>query len=1086
MRFPVYAIVRPARIWLIAALAVAGFAVAAAPAAQASIGVETLVAGNCSNASPTFEECGSETQTFHLGPFPFKYSVPKEPTLAEAKEQSYTQAAGHPAWGITDFKITTTGELPNEVPSGVVTHVRTDVGPGVSANPQAVGQCSMKEFDASEKEEEAVPGTGFYPKPACAEAGPKNTVIGVNKVTVYAGPEGVGPGFSDLPLEGTVYNVVPPEGKASDFGVALKLPMQLTEAQLKKGFKEAEEKGAKPGVGGFPSIPVQEFLEAQQYYAHTMIEGNVEWAGDYHDYYEINVSPVIPLISSRLILKGDIGTTGQGGFITLPSNCVGPGPATTNTVTVASLEGPTASKQYTTPLGTEGCNGAAPFAPVPFEPGFSLKAETTQSDQPDGVTTELTLPHDPSPSGIDSSQLKEASITLPEGMTLNPSAAHGLEACTPAQIGIGSRNPVKCPAGSKIGTVTLVVPDLPASEPLQGNLYLGGPESGPITGPPYTMYIDAESARYGISVRLKGAVVPNEATGRLTASFVENPQQPFSNLTLHFDGGSLAPLANPLACGTATTQTSFEPYIGSFATQSPFSAFVVDSNGSGGACPAPLPFALTQSTANQSSVAGAHTSYTFNLGRADGQQYLAQVKTVLPAGLVGPIPSVTLCGEAQANAGTCTAASQIGNAAVAAGAGSTPYLFTGGTVYLTGPYNGAPYGLSIVVPAVAGPFNLGNVVTRAAINVEPYTGRVVVTSTLPTIVKGVPLRIRSVTVAVNRQNFLTNPTNCGVLATDSTLTGFVPGSSATATQSLSSPFQVGECNKLAFKPELTAFTGAKTSKANGASIEVKISQGAGQANLQKVITTLPKQLPVRQSTLTKACPQATFEVGNYPPGACPDTARVGGATATTPILPGKMEGPAYLVSHGGAAFPDLDLILRGDGVVVILVGHTHVSSKGIITTTFESLPDVPVTSFAVKLPTRSNSLLAANGNLCTSNLTMPTTIMAQSGTKITQKTKISVTNCPVQIVGHKTSGTTAKMTVQAPAAGRISGSGTDLQYVTRHLSKAGRTTLNVPLTRTGREVLGKFRTLRIKVRVGFVPKKGNKTSKAYATVTFRA
>ncbi|MFI5004496.1 MAG: hypothetical protein ACHQE6_05730 [Solirubrobacterales bacterium] len=1070
MRFSVYTTVRPARICLIALLVAAGFVTIAASVAQASsFGVEKFVAANCTGP---FEECGSVTTS--IGPF--KYSTPKEPTLAEAKEQAYTQAAGHPAWGITDFKVNTEGTLPNEVPVGiaegkVVTHVRTDVGPGVSTNPEAVAKCSFAQFG----EKEAIPGTGFYSEPTCSP----ESEIGVNRVTVYVGSEPF-PKGGDVAIEGKVYNLVQPAGLASDFGVALELPKPLTKGALEKAFAEHPLPGTEP-----EKKLTEEFLEAQQYYAHTLIEGSVEWAGDYHDYYEINVSPRLPLIASRLVLKGEIGTTGQGGFITNPSNCAGPGAATLNTVTLTSTTGQKEAREYEAPLGTEGCNGAAPFSAVPFAPAFTLIPETAQSDQPDGITTELTLPHDSSPKGIDSSQLKNASITLPEGMTLNPSAAHGLEACTPAQIGIGTRNPVTCPAGSKIGTVTLVVPDLPASEPLQGNLYLGGPESGPITGPPYTMYIDAESARYGLSVRLKGAAVPNEATGRLTASFIENPQQPFSDLTLHFNGGALAPLANPLACGTATTETSFEPYIGSFATESHSKSFLVDSNNAKGACPAPLPFALTQGTANQSSVAGAHTSYTFSLARTDGQQYLSQVKTVLPAGLVGPIPSVTLCGEAQANAGNCTAASQIGNAAVSAGAGAAPFLFTGGVVYLTGPYNGAPYGLSIVVPAVAGPFNLGNVVTRAAINVEPYTGRVVVTSTLPTIVRGVPLRIRSVTVAVNRQNFLTNPTNCGALATESTLTGFVPGSSATATQSLSSPFQVGECNKLAFKPTLTAFTGAKTSKANGASIEVKISQGSGEANLQKVITTLPKQLPVRQSTLTKACPQATFEVANYPPGACPDTARVGGATATTPILPGKLEGPAYLVSHGGAAFPDLDLILRGDGVVVILVGHTHVS-KGIITTTFESLPDVPVTSFAVKLPTRSNSLLAANGNLCTSNLTMPTTIMAQSGTKITQKTKISVTNCPVQIVGHRTSGATAKMTVQAPAAGRISGSGTDLQFVTRHLSKAGRATINVPLTRTGREVLGKFRTLRIKVRVGFVPKKGNKTSKAYATVTFRA
>ena len=1037
MRFPADMKVRVARIWLIALLAGAGLATAA-PAAQAAeaLGVESVFAGNCKEEKD-----------------PCKTSPPAE-EKANAEKEGYTQAGGHPAIGVTEFTVDNrvVQKIPFEAvaPNAVVTHVRTDVGLGVSTNPEAVAKCSMKEFG----DKEFVPTTGFYEEPTCQAA----SEIGINKVVVVAEvAKGV---YKNYTLEGKVYNLVQPNGLSSDFGVALPLPKELTEGFLKS--------------------------PTPQLYAHTFIEGHVEWASDYHDYYEINVSPVLPLISSRLVLKGDIGTTEQGGFITNPSHCVGAGAATTNTVTLTSLEGQKAAKSYTTPIGTEGCNGAAPFSTVPFAPEFSLEPETTRSDQPDGITTELKLPHDPSPKGIDSSQLENASIMLPEGMTLNPAAAQGLEACTPAQIGIETRKPVTCPTGSKIGTVTLNVPDLPAGS-LRGSLYLGGPESGPITGQPYIMYIDAESARYDVSVRLKGSVTANETTGRLTASFTDNPQQPFSDLILHFKGGPLAPLANPLACGVASTETSLVPYIGSFATKTPFSSFAIDSNGSGGACPAPLPFTLTQSTQDQPTTAGASSSYTLTLTRPPGQQYLSQVKTVLPAGLVGRIPSVTLCGEAEANAGTCTAASQIGSATVLAGAGSAPVRFAG-SVYLTGPYNGAPYGLSIVVPAVAGPFNLGNVVTRATINVDPNTYRVTTTaSAMPTIWKGIPLRLQKVSIEVNRQSFLLNPTNCGTLATESTLTGLaVLGSSVTATQGpLSSPFQVTECSKLPFKPNLTAFTGSKTSKANGASLEVRVAQNAGEANIQKVTTTLPKQLVSRLTTLQKACPAATFEVAN-PPGACAETARVGGATATTPVLPGTLEGPAYLVSHGGAAFPDLDLILRGDGVTVILVGHTNII-KGITTTTFESLPDVPVSSFAVKLPTRSNSALTANGNLCAAkNLTMPTTILAQSGATIKQNTKISVTNCPVQIVGHRTSGTSATVTVQAPAAGRISVGGTDLRTATRNVGNGGRMTITTRLTGTGAEVLRKFRQLRIKVRVGFVARAGHKSSRAFATVTFRA
>jgi hypothetical protein len=1052
-----------ARFALLAPLIGAIFAVSV-PAAQAAtaFGPEILVAGNCTEA---FKTCGSDPLT---GPFAF----PKEPTEAEARVEGYNQAAGHPAWGITSFKVKTEGTLPNEVPAGLLTvgpvkHVRTDVGPGVSTNPEAVPLCTKEQFG----ENEAIPGSGFYPAPACKP----ETEIGVNQVTVYVGPNGAGPGVSDLPLEGIAYNVEQPQGVASVFGVALKLPMALTAASLKKGFEKAEKEGAVPGVGGFPTLVKQGEIEAGQYYAHTLINGNVEWAGNYHDYYEIEVSTALPLISSRLILKGEIGSTGNGGYITLPSNCAGVGPATTNTVTLESEAGQVAKKEYTTPIGTEGCKGESGLTIPPFAPVFSpLGAETTQQDQPDGITTELSLPHDPSPKGIDSSQLRTAVVTLPEGLTLNPSAANGLKACTPAQIGIGTRNAVTCPAESKVGEVTLTVPDLPAAEPLTGNMYLGQNqnskgEAEPISGPPYTMYIDAESTKYGVSVRLKGSVVPNETTGRLTATFAENPEQPFTKLVMNFTGGPKAVLANPLVCGTGTTETSFSPYTGQPAvlSSSPFTTT---------GCPSPLPFSLSQSTSNLApGNAGANTSFAFSLARADGQQYLEKVKTVLAPGLVGKIAGVPLCGEPQASKGECPVASQVGVATVKAGAGSAPFEFPG-FVYLTGPYNGAPYGLSIVVPAVAGPFSLGNVVTRATINVEPnYPNRVTVASVLPTIFKGIPLRVKNINLNINRQGYLLNPTNCSMFATETALT-----STFGATQNLSSPFQVGNCTALALKPSFKSATSAKTSKALGASLETTLNQGAGQTNIKSVLVQLPKQLPSRLTTLQKACPAAVFEANPY---SCPSGAFVGGVRANTPVLPDKMKGPAVLVSHANAAFPDLDLVLEADGVRVILVGNTNIKNS-ITSTNFATLPDVPVSSITVNLPIGAHSAVTANGNVCANQLSMPTEITGQNGFKVKQNTKMRVTGCGVRIVGEKTIGSTAYITVQTFEAGRISGSGPNLRTTYRYLGRAVKTaTLKVPLSNRGRS---RGRPLRVRLRVGFVPKKhGAAKSAATRTVTFR-
>ncbi|HEY7961436.1 MAG TPA: hypothetical protein VID29_05885 [Solirubrobacteraceae bacterium] len=854
---------------------------------------------------------------------------------------------------------------------------------------------------------------------------PANSQIGLELLTVEIGAG------AHAEVELPIYNMVPPSGAPADFA----------------------------------------FLTAT---GRVDIVGGVSWESDYHESFSIHaISPLTPLVKVVQIFFGapEFVTSGHtvlgNAFLTVPTSCLGP---TTTRLETDSYQSPGQFKQYafTPPLQTTGCNL------VPFAPSIAVNPETTQSDVPDGATVEVKVPVDQNPTHLASSHLHISSVVLPEGLTINPSAAHGLEGCTEAQLGVGTTNAATCPEAAKIGTVAVETPLLPPGS-LVGSIYLGRPASGPITGPPYTIFLNAESPRYGSGLRLVGSVVPNEATGRLTAVFNENPQNPFSSLTLHFTGPPLGPLANPLSCGAAETTAALTPWSG----QPPAllnSAFTVDANGNGGACAAPLPFALSASSQLAPASAGSKSSYTLNLARADGQQYLSHVSATLPPGLVGLIPSVPLCGEPQAAQGACPFASQIGTATVSVGAGATPIQFSGPAA-LTGPYNGAPYGMSVAVAATAGPFSLGTVVVRAALNINPFTARVNVSASLPTIVKGIPLRLRNLSVAINRQGFLINPTNCGALATEATL-----GSTFGASQSLSTPFQVSGCGSLAFKPRLTASSNAKTSKKNGASLGVKIGYPSGaQANIKSVFVTLPKQLPARLSTLQKACPEATF---NANPFACPSGSRVGGATVTTPVLPSKLTGPAFFVSHGGAAFPDLDLVLAGGGVEVILVGNTNI--KGSITTsTFAAVPDVPVSGFELNLPVGPNSAFAANGNLCSQPLTMPTTITAQSGTVLKQSTKIVVSGCGVKVGSHTTSGHTAVLKVKAPAAGRVSGSASNLQTTYRHTARAQTITLKVPLSSAGVRALHRNHTLKVKVRVGFIPKAKGPTSVTYATVTFR-
>ena len=940
-----------------------------APAAQASFGAASFEAGTC-----------KETSCKYKGPH----------------EVFYTQAAGHPQWGITKFEMKHNGSTVEGAP---LQRIRVDVPPGLAANPEALPKCARKQF------EEDPAGC-----PAKSEVG---------TIEMEAALEAVKGLPITLPkLSGVVYNLEPSTGVPLDFGINVEPAGELV-------------------------TPV-----------HLFLEGHVDWSGNYHEYFEIKNIPDetevkvlgLPVKAKLTVLMSQLnfnGRAGQGNFLTLPSVCSS---STTSYLEVESYEKEVSNIETHTPVGVEGCGN------VHFEPTVEVNPETAASDQPDGATTVVKAKQYVGAEEINTADIQDAHVTLPEGLTLNPPAANGLGVCTAAQIAIGEAKKAECPESSKIGTVAIET-DLPPGS-LTGGVYLGSPGGGQITGPPYTIYINTESS-LGVSVRLQGQVNPNPTTGRLEVTFANNPQLPFSELRLSLTGGARAPLANPLACGNAPTEAIFSPYttgILQALTPTPF-----ETTG----CASPIPFALAQSTQSANATAGAYSPYTFNLTRADGQQYLSQISATLPAGLLGAIPSVTLCGEPQAASGACPATSQIGLATVAAGSGPEPFPLAG-NVYLTGPYDGAPYGLSIPVPVVAGPFDLGTVTTRATISVNPVTARVTVATTnLPTIVAGVPVRLKTLHVEVNRPSFIFNPTNCSALATESTLT-----STFNATQSLSSPFQVGGCGSLPFKPTFKVSTSARTSKKDGASLQVSLTQPAHEANIKSVYVALPKQLPSRLTTLQKACPEATFAAN--PVNCRALGSEVGSAVVTTPVLPGNLTGSAYLVSHGGEAFPDLDIVLEGDGVTVVLTGNTKITG-GITSTNFAAIPDVPVSSFVLTLPVGPHSALTVDGGLCAKALAMPTTIDAQSGAQLVQQTRLSVTSCPVQILSHKVVGHKLVLRVETFSAGRVSVKGEYLKTLYKHFAKATTVTLKVPLSRKGLAALARHGRLRIDVRVGFVP-----------------
>ena len=394
---------------------------------------------------------------------------------------------------------------------------------------------------------------------------------------------------------------------------------------------------------------------------------------------------------------------------------------------------------------------------------------------------------------------------------------------------------------------------------------------------------------------------------------------------------------------------------------------------------------------------GEYSPFTLVFGRNDDEGFLAGLQQQLPPGLLGKVAGVTLCPEPQASEGACPESSMVGHVQALTGPGADPFLVSDGKVYLTGHYKGAPFGLSIAVPAVAGPYHLlgtngaGSVVVRAAINVDKENAHLTITADpLPTELDGVPLQIKVLDVTIDRKEFTFNPTSCEKLHITTTLTS-QEGASAT----IQTPFQVTNCVGLGFNPRFEVTTSGHTSRADGASLDAKLIYPLGKklANVKNVRVELPKQLPSRLTTLQQACPDHVFAES---PEKCPAPSRIGQARASTPILPNELEGWAYFVSHGGAAFPNLVVVLQDlrDGVRVDLNGETFISKAGITSTTFGTVPDVPISEFELYLPEGPNSALAANGNLCRTVLKMPTEFHGQNGGVLKQDTPIGVTGCP--------------------------------------------------------------------------------------------
>jgi uncharacterized repeat protein (TIGR01451 family) len=699
-------------------------------------------------------------------------------------------------------------------------------------------------------------------------------------------------------------------------------------------------------------------------------------------------------------------------YFTSPTTCGGP---LSSEFRVDSWEEPGRIVTAQTQDGSlMGCDSLA------FEPQIETQPSASSAETPTGLSVNLETPqHYENAYSPVASHYDDVKVVLPEGMTLNPSAGAGLQACTEAEYAYEAETlepePGRgCPRESKLGTIHARSPAI--SEEVEGSLYIAKPYENKFDSL-VAVYVVARIPARGVIVTAAGRVELNPVTGQITTIFDENPQLPISDLVFAFHQGATSPLVTPPTCGTFTAQAVLNPWAVPLREYQLTSQFEIASGVNSGPCPSggTPPFEPKVVSGTDDNDAGAYSPFYLRIIREDGEQELTRFSTVFPPGITGKLAGVPLCPQADIEAArhvtgqeelehpSCPAASEIGHTIVSAGVG-TVLAQTPGRVYLAGAYHGAGLSVVSITAAKVGPFDLGTVVIQFTLKINQTTAQVEVdgetSDPIPHIIDGIVVHVREIRAYINREQFIINPTNCNPLGVTDTITGAGANYAIPADQvpvAVSSPFQTADCSSLAFKPVFKAVTSAHTSRIDGASLHVTLALpeegGPGkEANVARVKVSLPKQLPSPLKTLQKACTEKVF---GESPGNCPVSSRVGEVKVSTPILANPLTGPAYFVSHGGAKYPELIMVLSGEnGIQVDVHGETFISKQGITSATFSTVPDVPFSQFELTFPEREYPALTANGNLCKGSLIMPTEMVGQNGLVIQQSTKISVTGCP--------------------------------------------------------------------------------------------
>jgi hypothetical protein len=900
-------------------------------------------------------------------------ATPK-PCSPETPELFFKQAGGHPPSAFTLFVVR--HPEPKElvpgkffsIPEAFIKDIRVELPVGLSINPESLPRCPLTKFNPPYGEECELMGS---------TVGTENLTLSLLKDPTTGNPL---PGLLLDPSKAT--------------------GTQVPNYNLEPNFGE-------PALFGFIAGKAQ----------RVFFETDVAWDTDYHasfiikDIHDAAESGSATVIS-RLVNNGRAGADET--FISNPTTCL----SKDHYVTLFGIDShetpdpagppklPNSGRLASDPESPTGCEN------VPFDPSIHVAPGTNQVDSPAPVTVTTELPYNTGGDSISESHLKNATVVMPKGLGINPSGSKGLVACTDAQFHKGERvNQNECPAASVIGTAEIDTPPLPAGA-LKGKIYVGEQKStDPTSGEEFRALIEAESERYGIHVRLIANVKADPATGQLTAEIRENPQVPFESVKLKFDG-SKSVLSTPPTCAAAKTTSTMEPWSTPLSTKSPSDEFTLTADPGGGACPQNLAqrrFAPAYTAASDTMAAGSFSPFRVHIGRGDGEQELKQVDALLPKGLSGKLAGVPYCPEAaiaaagakagkaeQANP-SCPAASMVGSTSTASGTGPDPVQLPG-KVYLAGPYKGAPISLAVITPAVQGPFDLGTVVVRVALNVNPITAQIrAVSDVIPDVYGGVKLDLRSVDFNMDRSQFTVNPTNCEPGATAGSLAG--GGADPTDAAKFSAygfnvPYQTTDCGKLGFKPRLKVKLFGPTTRAHFPRLQATLRARPGDANIGRTALTLPHALFLEQGHIGTVCTNPKLASHT-----CPADSVYGQAEAVSPLLAEPLKGAVYLVPSGHE-LPDLVADLQGQVEVQL---HGTVSSKrGGLRTVFESVPDVPVTKFVLNMRGGRKSLLVNSTNTCKHPQRAVLSIKGQNGKSVTNnKFPLDIVSCRKHKKGHK-------------------------------------------------------------------------------------